>query len=379
MSERLPTRVFGLAHEPVHEGGGYSRLGHLFPALDTRLHVAGYATPEIGRWADLRLKARHVHPDRTAWRERTWLNADRFELRTREAAAALDSHAGEYDVVLQVQTMFGTGPRPPAPYAIYTDNLLVLTRRHYPAWSRLSRGAARRFVELEAAHCRGAALLMPWSEFVGEALVRDYGCDPERVVVVPPGSRFPLAPLEERGWGSRAVLFVGFEFERKGGPELLEAWRRIRVAVPDARLRIVGPPRPGGALPAGVEWIGRLDDAARLRQLYSESDVFALPSRFEPYGLVFLEAMARGTACVSGDVGAQPEIVRAGESGFNAKSGDPAAIADAIVPLLRDPALAESVGRRGWEQARDGATWESVADRMAPLLAELVVQRSPCG
>lgn len=368
---RLPTRVFGLTHEPVVENGRHSRLGNLFPALDRRLHVAGYATPEIGRAADLWLKARHVHRDRVAWRERAWLNATRFGLRTRAAERALADHAGEYDVILEVQTMFGPGADPPAPYAVYTDNVLAVTRRHYPDWSRLSAAEARRVMELEAATCRGAALLLPWSEVVARALVEEYGCDPARVEVLPAASRFPAAPLEQREWGSRAALFVGFEFERKGGPELLEAWPLVRREVPDAVLRIVGPERPAGVLPDGVEWIGPVADSARLTELYSRSDVFAMPSRFDPWGLVFLEAMARGTACVSGDSGAQPELVRDGVSGFNAKVGDPASIAGAVVPLLADPELAEAVGRRGWQQVRDGATWDTIAARMAPRLERI--------
>ena len=208
---KLATRVFALTHEPVLEGGGYNRLGHLMPALDRRLHLTGYASPGVSRAVDLGLKVRHVHPDRIAWRERAWVNAVRFERRGEAAEAELARHAGEYDAVLQVQAMFGLG-RQPAPYAIYTDNVLALSRRHYPQNSRLSRSQAQKFIELEAEHCRGAAALFPWSEFVGRSMVEDYGCDPARICVIPAAPRYQPLSLESRSWGSGAALFVGFDF-----------------------------------------------------------------------------------------------------------------------------------------------------------------------
>ena len=142
---RLATRVFVLSHEPVPESDTDSRFAGLIPSLDRRLHIAGRATPEVSRAVDLALKARHVHPDRIAWRERAWVNAVRFERRGRGAETELARHAGEYDAILQVQAMFGLGSRP-APYAIYTDNVLALTRRHYPELSRLTEAQARRFM-----------------------------------------------------------------------------------------------------------------------------------------------------------------------------------------------------------------------------------------
>jgi glycosyltransferase involved in cell wall biosynthesis len=367
----LPTRVFAFTHEPVAIDGRYTRLGHLMPALGRYLHLVGDVAPEVSRLADAALKARFVHPSRVAWRERAWVNAARFRLRTRVAERELNRHRGEFDAILQVQTMFGLGRRPPVPYAVYTDNLLVLTRRHYPEASLLGRREARRFVELESAQCRGAAALFPWSEFVARSLVEDYGCDPSRISIVPGAPRYGAVPLGDRRWGSRTALFVGFEFERKGGLELLAAWPRVRREVPDATLQVVGPPGSPPALPEGVEWIGPLDDSARLGDLYSGADVFAMPSRYESWGFTFQEAMAHGTCCISGEVGGQREIVRNGVSGLNVPGRDPDALAAALVSILGDTARAEAMGRAGWEQIRDVQSWDKIAARMAPGLAAI--------
>lgn len=367
-------RVFALAHEAITANGRYTRHGILMPSLERYVDLVGHASPEVGPVADILLKARYVHPDRIAWRERAWVNATRFRLRGRIAAAELARHAGQFDVILQLQTMFDLGARPPAPFAVFTDNVLALSERHYPGSTKLTGREARRFMALEAAHCRAAAALFPRSEFLARSMVEDYGCDPGRITIVPAAPKYDPVPLEGRSWGSRRALFVGYDFARKGGPELLAAWPSVRRRVPGATLRVVGPPKAEWPIPEGVEWLGRLRDDDALAELYLTSDVFVMPSRYEPWGLTFQEAMAHGTACVSGDFGAQPEVVRDGVSGLNVPTPDPTALAEALVAILADEDLAERLGRGGWAQIDEHQTWDRVAARIASRLAEIAAR-----
>jgi glycosyltransferase involved in cell wall biosynthesis len=341
------------------------------PALERQVELVGTATPEVGRLWDLALKLRYVNPDRIAWRERAWVNATRFRLRGRLAAAELARHQGQFDVILQLQSMYDLGPRPPKPFAIFTDNVFALTDRYYRDSTRLSRREAERFMAVEAAHCRAAAALFPRSEFLARSMIEDYGCDPARIVVVGAAPRYAPIDLASRTWGSRKALFVGYDFVRKGGPDLLAAWPRVRAALPDATLVVVGPPAPAGPLPEGVEWLGKVSDQATLRRLYTEADAFAMPSRYEPWGLAFQEAMAHGTAPISADFGAQPEVVRDGEWGRNVPSEDPEALAAALVEILGDAELAERLGRRGRERIAADQTWDRVAERIAARLTEI--------
>ncbi len=344
----------------------------LVPALERQVDLVGTATPEVGRFWDLALKLRYVNPDRIAWRERAWVNASRFRLRGRLAAAELARHAGEFDVVLQLQSMYDLGAHPPTPFSIFTDNIFALTDRHYRGSTRLSRREARRFMAVESAHCRAAAALFPRSEFLARSMVEDYGCDPGRITVVGAAPKYDPVDLSTRSWGTRRALFVGYDFVRKGGPDLLAAWPAVRAAVPDAMLTVVGPPAPAEPLPAGIVWRGKLRDDAELRLLYSEADAFVMPSRYEPWGLTFQEAMAHGTACVSADFGAQPEVVRDGEWGLNVPVGDSGALAEALIAILSDAALAERLGRAGRAQIAEAWTWGHVAGRIVARLDEVV-------
>ena len=109
--------------------------------------------------------------------------------------------------------------------------------------------------------------------------------------------RIPNYRADKR-YDTREVLFIGVEFERKGGPELLRAFRAVSARIPDARLHIVGPRQlsPSYNLGSNVTYHGFLNkhDAAALRtldDLFGRCCLFAMPSRYEPFGIAPLEAM----------------------------------------------------------------------------------------
>jgi glycosyltransferase involved in cell wall biosynthesis len=81
--------------------------------------------------------------------------------------------------------------------------------------------------------------------------------------------------------------------------------------------------------------------------LINAADVFVLPSRAEPFGLVLLEAMALGKPVVSMAAGGPLEIVKSGETGFLVPPGDTAVLAGAIIALLRDPEMRRTTGKKG--------------------------------
>ena len=90
--------------------------------------------------------------------------------------------------------------------------------------------------------------------------------------------------------------------------------------------------------------------AEELREQYRRCSLFVMPSEKEGFGIVFLEAMAHSKAVVGGAHGGTPSVVRDGETGLLVKRSDTAAIARALVRLLRDPALRERMGRAGRER-----------------------------
>jgi glycosyltransferase involved in cell wall biosynthesis len=191
--------------------------------------------------------------------------------------------------------------------------------------------------------------------------------DDDQVVVEPLGiedlpAQPPALPPATPEAGPQ-VLFVGRFEPRKGIDVLFEAIPAVLERVPQARFRLVGDsslPGPDGrgwheaffATPRGaacagrVEVDGMLGDAA-LQEAYAAADLFVAPSRFESFGLVFVEAMRAGKPVIGCDAGGMPEIIQPGVNGLLVPPGDSAALADAIVDLLGNAQERARMGQAG--------------------------------
>ena len=176
--------------------------------------------------------------------------------------------------------------------------------------------------------------------------------------------------MRPRPSGPPPLLFIAHDFLRTAGEALLEAFARVRRAVPDARLVLVGT-RPPIAPQPGVEVLGRVRDRARIAELYRDAAVLAVPSFFDPFPLVLLEAMACGVPVVTTRQTGTPEMVADGSTGTLVATGDVAALADALLDVLRDPDAAEVRAAAARRDVERRFTWDAVVDRMAPALDAL--------
>lgn len=145
----------------------------------------------------------------------------------------------------------------------------------------------------------------------------------------------------------------------KGHPTLLDAWPAVIAAFPDARLLVVGEGSRHEALEAQaaalgiadtVVFTGRRDDVPAVT---AALDVAVLPSYREAQGLTILEAMALARPVVASNVGGIPEMIRDGVTGLLVPPHDPAALAAAIVRLLSDHPLADTIARAGHDQVHE--------------------------
>jgi glycosyltransferase involved in cell wall biosynthesis len=156
----------------------------------------------------------------------------------------------------------------------------------------------------------------------------------------------PPAPLPE----VQRAVFVGVLERYKAFDTLVAAWRLAAPRVPTAVLRIVGDgtlrddaERLAVELPEQVEWLRRLS-AAEVASAMDVSWLVCLPSRSEGLPRVALEAACRGRAVVGGDRAGIPDVVEDGVNGLLIDPDDPAGLADALVRVLSDRALAERLG-----------------------------------
>lgn len=202
---------------------------------------------------------------------------------------------------------------------------------------------------------RRAAMLIADSQAMAAAAQRLYGRATDAVI---PHAWCGMLTAREQEPREEAVLFVGRAEPRKGLDVLLAAWPLVRRARPSAQLHVVtrAPPIAGIGPEHGLHWHRGLSDAD-LDALRRRCRVQAVPSRWESFGLVVLEAWAAGLAVVASDGGALPEVV--GDAGCLVPVGDAPALAAAVIQAL-DPAQAlrlAAVGRQRLKLAFDGDAW----------------------
>ena len=195
-----------------------------------------------------------------------------------------------------------------------------------------------------------------------------WGADPTKIDVVYPGFPTP-APVDRRSRTAFTFLFVGTDFERKGGFEVVEAFDAVAARYPEARLVLVSSdPRernPDRAIHSWVsaakreQTLGRLEALERrgvverhpLQErhqlydgIYPMADVFVMPSRAEGFGFTNIEAMSFGLPVISSRVGAIPEVIDDGATGVLVHPGDVPALSSAMERLIADRPLTHRMG-----------------------------------
>lgn len=217
------------------------------------------------------------------------------------------------------------------------------------------------------------------SAWAARSVIDDYGIDPARVVVTGAGANLD-PPLPHQPDTAPLVLFVGRDWEQKGGPAILDAWRLARRHVPDLELAIVG------CSPAidepGVHVVGTLHrdvpaEYAELRALYARARMFVLCSRFDAFPNVLLEAQWSGVPVIAYDEASRPEAVRDGKTGFLVPRDEPLALAAAITTLAQNAVTAHAMGRAAQQFIEHTFTWPVVADRILTALSDAQRTRTP--
>lgn len=205
------------------------------------------------------------------------------------------------------------------------------------------------------------------------ATVAPFVPDPGRITVIPNPIEIP-AVATPAGDNPPIAVFGGEIGRRKGVDVLLDAWRTVREAVPDAALVVAG---PAGDLTCssdatlGITCVGSRS-RREVGELLDSCRVAVLPSRAEVMPMFLLEAMARARPVVSTDVGEIPSMVGELSSTILTSPGDAPALATALIEMLASPASATDAGNRLRERAIDTYGTDAVAHRLDGLYLSLV-------
>jgi glycosyltransferase involved in cell wall biosynthesis len=354
-------------------------------AAGHEVRVANVDVSGVDRWV---AAAATFAPARARWGTQYHLGAVPFWLRSRRAYRHILAQRGQIDAIVQIGSTFEPCGRGDIPYFVCSDSNIRVAQQG--ASSGYSDGTPLTDAELDAiAHregrvYRGASALFPLSERLRRSFIEEFAIPPDRVTAIYGGPNFDVARVPPPAPRSSAhpptVLFVGRQYYRKGGDVLVESFQQVRKRFPDARLEIAGLPR-GSVHGPGITCHGDLDKGTdsgwqALAAAYASANVFALPTRFEPFGIAFVEAMHFGLPCIGPRAWAVPEIIADGDTGFTVPIDDVQRLTERLLELLTQPELARRMGEAGRARAQELFTWPRVVSRMLDVMSSVVDARN---
>lgn len=192
------------------------------------------------------------------------------------------------------------------------------------------------------------------------------------------------------GWsGRKVILTVGRLQKRKGHDHVILAMNQVLERIPNALYVIVGDGEERGALEKlviaehlqdHVQFMGKIDDATMLA-CYQQCDLFVLANRevdgdFEGFGMVLVEAQACGKPVIAGESGGTAETMSLGETGLLVDTERPKAIADAVIYLMINKKILESMGQRAVLWVRSSFDWNQLVIQADSIFAELESHRA---
>jgi glycosyltransferase involved in cell wall biosynthesis len=273
------------------------------------------------------------------------------------------------------------------PLVLYGDLTARLFQNYAAHLTSLPSWSVAQLELVESSALRRASHIVYASDWAARSAIHDYQTPQEKISVVPMGANLDEVPtaeqidiLRSRPLGNECrLVFVGVDWERKGGNTALAAMRLLRERGVNATLTVIGCVPPGSAGEPHVRVIPFLDknlpeDQKRLSQLLLESDFMLFPTRREAFGIVCCEANAHGLPLIVSDGGGVP--VRDGENGIllpaDASGGD---YADAVQSLLKDPGRYKQLARGGRQAFESHLNWDAWGRSMAMVFRRVLAEQ----
>jgi alpha-maltose-1-phosphate synthase len=353
----------------------WSGLSHyFFSALNTNgaLHRALGVQPHA--FTRYGLMAKSFHPRRTIWRKSFFMECTYRNAATRVLSDNITQDDLDHPF-LQIGAMFNSSEavRGQTLCFTYQDGNLAQSIKNDVSLKALSPRKLCDALKYEANLYQSLSGIFTTSDYLRDSFISDFGIASSRVVNVGAGvnlDRIP-PPQNDKNYDSKQILFIGVEFERKGGWNVLKAFRILRAKHKTAKLHIVGPRtlKLPTELSQGVEYHGHLNKAhpdhmKKLNQLFAQASLFVMPSLNEPFGVAPLEAMANHMPVIVTGRWALKEIVQPGFNGALVEPNNVDDLYQTMSRLLDDPEDLRRMGRNGRELVLSNFTWEHTARRI---------------
>lgn len=215
-------------------------------------------------------------------------------------------------------------------------------------------------------HCTGIFTMGKW---LAEDLINRTGISPSLVHPVGGGINISLSATNTERTSNK-ILFVGRDYIRKGLPITMDAFKCLKHKMPNAEIYVAGPkadPYMEESID-GYHFLGDLDTTA-LSHYFGICDIFCMPSYFEAYGLVFIEALTAGLPCIGRNCYEMPYFIEDGKTGYLIDNDDAKVLSERMYSLLHDEQIKQNVHNKRDYYIQE-YSWDAVAKRMAKTIGE---------
>lgn len=271
------------------------------------------------------------------------------------------------------------------PIVFWTDVPFAGLIDFYPKYQSLSKETIRQGVHAERSALERAKRVIYTSDWAAQIAISQYDVSPEKVHVVPRGANIESEPTLEdvrhfiatRPKGECRLIFLGKDWQRKGGDIAIAVAKYLNEAGLNTRLVIVGnEPQAGCDYPEFVEFTGFVSKSTPegrdfLRQVISRSHFLLMPSRAETFGIVICEASAFGVPSLTSNVGGVPSAVQDDVNGktFSLDEGSEA-FGNYIIDLMADYRAYEALALSSYEDYQTRLNWRVIGKQLRQHIAE---------
>ena len=297
-----------------------------------------------------------------------------FKLRSKICQTKIKKFVGKTDIILQISGMFAPTlnyKNLNVPYVTLNDYTMTLANKYIDFSTPHSH--MKKWLKLEKDVYENAKFIFATSDNTRKSFINDYGIESRKVITVRYGVTLKYTPKSNKTYDTKTILFLGKNFKRKGGFVLLEAFKKVREEIKDAKLIIAGANKDFLKInQPGVQMLGYVENR-NINNLFEKASVFVMPSLCEAFGLVFLEAMSHKLPCIGTTIDAMPEIIEDGKTGFLVPPEDIDLLSEKIITLLRNPDLCSTMGSEGYKQLNQKFSWDELGEKIDAHLRQCLL------
>jgi len=362
-----------IGSNPYEENAWSGSSRYFFRECDRRGFLHRAFGVEVENAYKVPLMVHNFSFNRDRWRQKFYLDTRYYDLLSNRIAELLSSEDLRWPV-LQIGGIYNLKPiiRSQMPvYSYHDGNLAQAIRSPYFARG-IRKSHLQKALDYEKNVYGNLDMIFTMSEYLRDSFINDFQIEAGRVKAIGAGVNLDAIPMVSRkDYEKKEIVFVGVDFNRKGGMDVLRAFKSAREIYPDARLNVIGPKKL--AIPSGYAsgvvhhgFLSKKEPAQKQKfeRIMNDSVLFVLPSLYEPFGIAALEAMLYQMPCILTNAWAFPEMVKPGVNGELVKPGDEKELAEKIISLLKYPEKLQEMGTAGRELVLSKYTWRHVVSNL---------------